>query len=1018
MMKSLPSENLASLLRFLAISACICAASTATGAQPDADPAYPKQILPLLTSYCLPCHGPEKEKGSLRIDRLNPDSVGGPDASHWQEISDELHAGRMPPKDQRQPGPDERRVLSAWLVETVAKARKAVAKPILLRRLNRREYGNTLRDLLGIDLPFEQDLPPDGLSEEGFRNDSSCLTVSPVLLEYYGKIAAAALDKAIVTSPRPPTYRVRWTAKGTEKKGELIAEHLPLQEGVDQPKFRLFGAEIPEPPKGVAIPTDHFLLPTGKLATTYSEGGGASYIQRFDRTTSVQVRCPSDGPVRIRVSARATRTIGGGATAAETVSGTNQDSPWLAVQIGGGNRYGATFRLLGPPMQVSNLDQQIYEITGRLENMPINIRDSLSETSLSVQLANAFIGPNDKTPGPDLRIDQIEYEAPYFATWPPESHRAIFIDSPNRENHDIYAREVLERFMSRAWRRPPNPVEVDRYFSHWKRLWAESLTSASEVAKHPASAAGMKMTVYDQIPPHATLQALHALKPVGETVVPNIQTYWWNHPVLAPYQNKDIAVCYSGGMTVPRKGKYRFTIDSCGGSRLYLDGQEIIDNDAAAMQHDNSKSGTVQLSAGSHAFALCYRKGPTPRVLLRQISWEGPGIDPTAMSNTSFTVDPGPPVLPLSFEETIRETLTAVLTAPPFLYLWEENMVKSRAISDHQLASRLSYFLWNGPPDAELLRLAEAGKLHDQAVMMAQVDRLIADERAWRFITSFVNEWLELDAIDSRMIDPAIYGKTQYLDVLVRMREETNQFFHEILICDLSALNLLDSQFAMLDPLMARHYAISGVTGYGFRRVTLTANDHRGGLLSQASVLTGNSTGRDSHPVKRGSWLLRRLLNDPPPPPPPVVPELGADDPKVLKLPWKEQLEHHRSNPACASCHQAIDPWGLPFENYDALGIWRTVSQVNKLPVEARSDLPDGTAIDGLAQLRSYLVEKQSHRFSRALTRKLLAYALGRSISLADTEVIDGLTATFSADDHRLRSLIKAIVTCRPFHEK
>ncbi|MEK6236205.1 MAG: DUF1588 domain-containing protein, partial [Planctomycetales bacterium] len=245
----------------------------------------------------------------------------------------------------------------------------------------------------------------------------------------------------------------------------------------------------------------------------------------------------------------------------------------------------------------------------------------------------------------------------------------------------------------------------------------------------------------------------------------------------------------------------------------------------------------------------------------------------------------------------------------------------------------------------------------------------------------------------------------------------THHFFSEVLNGDLSALNFIDSDFAMLNPEMAEHYQIKDVNGHGYRRVALKPEDRRGGLLTQASVLTGNSNGTDSHPIKRGSWLLRRLLDDPPPPPPPNVPELNQDDPKLTGLTLKKQLEVHRDNPACNSCHRKIDPWGIAFENYDALGMWREKTRDNS-PVDAEAQLPDGTMINGVEQLKAYLLEHRRGQFAEAVTRKLMAYSLGRSLDFTDEELVKQLSGKFQAGDFRLRKLIHDVVVSEAFLTK
>ena len=303
-----------------------------------------------------------------------------------------------------------------------------------------------------------------------------------------------------------------------------------------------------------------------------------------------------------------------------------------------------------------------------------------------------------------------------------------------------------------------------------------------------------------------------------------------------------------------------------------------------------------------------------------------------------------------SFEEAIRETLAMVLISPDFLYLVEPAGEANRSINAWELASRLSYFLWATTPDDELLRLAESEELQKPAVLSAQVERMLKDTRSETFFKQFSNQWLNLNVIEQVAVDRDYYPK--FDDSLkLDMRAETQQFFGELVKNNRNALNFLNSDFTMLNESLARHYGIADVYGREFRRVAVTEDQHRGGLLSQAGILLANSTGADSHAVRRAVWIRDRLLNDPPAPPPPDVPSLKEADKKFQKLSIREQLEIHRQTEACGSCHKNIDPWGIALENYDALGLWRDEvrrkqgKKFETLPVVARDVLPDGTEL-------------------------------------------------------------------------
>lgn len=378
-----------------------------------------------------------------------------------------------------------------------------------------------------------------------------------------------------------------------------------------------------------------------------------------------------------------------------------------------------------------------------------------------------------------------------------------------------------------------------------------------------------------------------------------------------------------------------------------------------------------------------------------------------------------------SVEASMRETLASVLISPSFLYLWEPVSDQPRALTDWELASRLSYFLWSTMPDATLMQLAGEGRLHDDDVLREQVDRMIADPRSRQFVENFAGQWLDIDSVDRVAVNPEFYPDFQN-ELKVSMRGETLAFFEELLRENLSALNMLDSSFLMLNEPLAKHYGIPGPRGSEFKRIALDRGDPRGGILTQASILLGNSTGEDSHPVKRAVWIRDRLLGDPPADPPPDVPELDATDPKFASLSVREQLRAHRNTSACNDCHRGIDPWGIALEHFGADGLWRDDIKrkkvrgrgFTKLEIETNTTLPDGFDIHGAQDLKSYLVNHRAEQFSRALTRRLLSYALGRSVGVSDESTVETLNQIFAQQDHRLQPLIRAIVTNDVFRNK
>ncbi|MDA1092066.1 MAG: DUF1592 domain-containing protein [Acidobacteria bacterium] len=366
-----------------------------------------------------------------------------------------------------------------------------------------------------------------------------------------------------------------------------------------------------------------------------------------------------------------------------------------------------------------------------------------------------------------------------------------------------------------------------------------------------------------------------------------------------------------------------------------------------------------------------------------------------------------------SFEEGVRVAVQAVLLSPHFLFRIEQDAETGSAdghpVTDHELASRLSYFLWADMPDDILFDLADRGQLGHPDVLQAQVQRMLADPRASALVDTFAEQWLQLRNLDRTKPDPALFPDVDD-ELRAAMRQETDLFLHAVIREDRSLLDLIDAPFTFLNGPLAHHYDITGVTGEAFQRVPLDGT-HRSGLLTQASVLTVSSYPTRTSPVLRGKWVLQNLLGAPPPDPPAGVPPL--DDAAVgTTVSLRAQLEQHRANASCAVCHDQIDPLGFGLERYDATGAWRTHD--GPFEIDDSGTLPDGTTFRGSLELKGIL-RSQSDAFTRNLADKLLTYALGRGLEPYDTAAVDALTERVAAADHRFSSLVQGIVESQPF---
>jgi Protein of unknown function (DUF1592)/Protein of unknown function (DUF1588)/Protein of unknown function (DUF1587)/Protein of unknown function (DUF1585)/Protein of unknown function (DUF1595) len=369
------------------------------------------------------------------------------------------------------------------------------------------------------------------------------------------------------------------------------------------------------------------------------------------------------------------------------------------------------------------------------------------------------------------------------------------------------------------------------------------------------------------------------------------------------------------------------------------------------------------------------------------------------------------------FDTGIRAGIARLLVSPSFLFRAEADPVDLAAgsvhrISDVELASRMSFFLWSSIPDDELLDLAIAGRLRQPRELEAQVRRMIADSRADALVENFTGQWLQLRNLEQRVVPDLLMFPDFDDNARKAFRRETELLFASVLREQRSVLDLLRANYTFVDERLARHYGIPGVYGSRFRRVELT-DPNRFGLLGHASILSLTSAATRTSPIIRGKYVMANFLNNPPPMPPAVVPALEDSKPTDRPSTVREQLELHRANPNCAVCHKTIDPVGFALENFDAVGQWQDKT-VDGLPIDAAGTLADGTPVDGPVALREALLAKPEI-FAGTVTEKLMIYALGRGLEPADMPVVRTILHNAAANEYRLTDIVLGIVDSLPF---
>ena len=368
-----------------------------------------------------------------------------------------------------------------------------------------------------------------------------------------------------------------------------------------------------------------------------------------------------------------------------------------------------------------------------------------------------------------------------------------------------------------------------------------------------------------------------------------------------------------------------------------------------------------------------------------------------------------------SFERGMQTAVQAVLVSPRFLFRVEEDPASGvRDLDAYELASRLSYFLWSSTPDPELLESARTGQLTQPAELERQTRRLLADPRSRSIVDNFASQWLQLRNLANISPNPRRFPKFTK-ELRADMRRETEMLFETILREDRSIIEFLSADYSYVNQRLAEHYGIEGISGDEFRRVTVNP-DQRGGLLGQASILTVTSNPTRTSPVKRGKWILENLLAAPPPPAPAGVPPLKESTRREpIELTLKERMAQHRTDPACAACHQLMDPLGFGLENYDATGVWRTNDGF--ADVDSTGDLPDGRKFNGPKELRAILLER-SDDFRRCFADRLLTYSLGRGLEYFDECTVQQITARGKSEGDKFSAYVLGIVNSTAFRQR
>lgn len=954
------------ILRVLLLGALPCCTPCVQGA--DALPLgaeFQKTVRPFLARYCTGCHGKTKPKAKFSLSGWTTPRVVAADALRLELVLEKLTEKAMPPEKARpQPGAKERTAVIAWITQlrrVEADRNAGDPGPVLARRLSNSEYDYTIRDLTGVDIRPTREFPLDPANVAGFDNSGETLAMTPALLNKYLAAARTVADHLVLTHG-----------------GLSFAPH-PVVTETDRDKYcvQRIVAFYKRQPTGYS---DYL------LAAWRHEHRGR--LGKPDARMAASARDAG-------VSAKYLATLYGLLAGVPTTDGPPQGpvaelrKRWRALPV---PKEGQVDSVI---LACADLAKWIAAERARWEVPETTLADSVIKPGSQplvlmkdrTMAANRLKGNLPENPDNDPAVKALQESVTAFCAVIPDtfyvSERGrVFLAKKDRNTGRLlsagfhlmtgYFRDdgpLYELVLDPAGRR-----ELDR-------LWSElDFITLAPVRQY-------RDYVFFERAESRFMEASEFDFARSE-----------DKDVSSPKKLKRLADLY---VSTARRRKVSPAV-----VREIETHFATIAKSIRRVESERLAAEPGQLKALLSLAARAYRRPLQPGEVSNLLAFYGE-------LRTRHE---------LSHESAVRDVLVGLLVSPHFSYrvVRAETGRGTHGLDDYELASRLSYFLWSSLPDKPLLELAAAKRLARPEVLREQVSRMIADRRSDALSVEFLGQWLgvrqfeKFNAVDRKRFP----GFTA--DLRQSMYEEPSRYFADVLRQDLSLVTLISGRHAIVNRDLAVHYGLpvpAGASRAGWFRVEDAASYGRGGLLPMGVFLTSNSSGLRTSPVRRGYWVVHRLLGEHIPPPPPKVPDLPADEADLGDATLREVLANHRKVALCATCHDRFDSFGLVFEGYGPVGRRRKVDGGGR-KVDTRAEFPGGGRGEGLAGLRRHLLERRNEQFIDNVVRRMFVYALGRRVMLSDRRAIDRVKSQLSKNRYRSRVLIEEIVLSRQFLEK
>ena len=977
---------------------------------------FDNTVKPFVGKYCVACHSGAQPTAQFDLKSYTSMDQVKEDFPRWSLLADRLTAHEMPPKQMKQPSDDERQAIIDFVHNVRGEEIKRLGGDpgtVLARRLSNAEYDNTIRDLTGQDMQVARQFPVDPANTAGFDNSGESLTMSPALLNKYLQAARQVADHMVL---KPDTID--------------FAPHL------------------------MAVESDHDKYAIQRIIAFY-KAQPTDYADYFQAAWRYRYRGQLGKPT---------------ATLASTAADAKLSAKYLpmvwAILNDKANAVGPVAKLQamwnGLPAPKAANNDALKTQTQVMRNFVVRIR-AHTAMQFAAPIVKGLPGQSEplhnwrleeyannhrKSDPADLRADNVAEEAPpEIPKYPPLHEDA----SPRWAILSAHARFGDQDLVYPAGQKAKYQKAFDRlafvfpdtfYVSERGRYWPDDSTDNGRLLS-----AGYHNTGGYYRDDTALMQLI--LDKKGQDQLNGL----WNEFDFIAHQTERTWVQYFFNQSGEVDGNINGPLSTESGSKRPV-GHEVTDQFVifqmrdkylARWALDKEHNDPVAPKAFNWHYGLI-------NTTLRNLEKEHVAAEPKHLAalvkfaerayRRPLTANERADILAyykklrtenrLNHEDAVRDSIVSILMAPDFLYridLSGQKAVMASAktgakaynaapLSDYSLASRLSYFLWASMPDAQLMKHAAAGDLHQPAVLTAETRRMLKDPKIKGLATEFTGNWLVFRQFETnnsvdRQRFPAFDDSLREA-----MFQEPIHFVQDNIQNERSVLDLLYAKYTLVNPQLAKFYGMPDVAGDADNWVKVDDADKygRGGILPMAVFMTQYSPGLRTSPVKRGNWVVQKVLGIRVPPPPPVVPELPSDESKTDK-PIREMLAEHHKNPFCAGCHLRFDSFGLAFEGYGPVGDARTKDLAGR-PIDASTTYPGGVDGDGLNGLKSFIQGHRQDNFIGNLSRKLLAYALNRSPQLSDESLVDKMNANLAADGYKFRALVETIVQSPQFLDR